>query len=396
MLQKVLHTFITSLLIAGTTFLTTSLLSGYFGAAGVGEVGVFLFVCSLIAVLSAVFGSSTIVYVLPKYKFNTVFTVSFIWALLSSLLFTSIAFLFHYDQQHTNWLIGISIIQSIFVNNLSFLLALNKIKAYNLFRLAQPVLLIALFETCHLTNQHISIDFYLMLIMISYVVPTIISLTYLSPNFRNNRFNFADFKKVVVTFFSFGGVGQLTNLFQQLNYRVSYFILALFWTKSDIGAMVLALTFVDGIWLFKNSISLLKYVQTSINEKTTYSNSGLIKISFIVTLGLLVTALLIPNPIYVYFFGRDFSSLKTLLMLMSPGILCMTATSVFANYFAGLGKVKFNLASAFTGFVVSVPFSYLLIKNYGIFGAAIANNIPLITGSFVTFYLRKRLKTVID
>lgn len=384
MFKKAFYTFGTSLIIAMSNFLIIMLLTKSLGAVGMAEIGVFLFACMLIAVLNAVFGSTSIVYLYPRHNFNAIFIVTTLWAVFSTGLSIIVASVFKLYTNHLLWLFFIALLQSLYISYLSFVLAQNNIQRYNALRLLQPIfLLLAIASFC--LSVKLNYGFYFWSLGFSYLLPIVFLLFCLPKiNFSNLRKN--ELKCVVRSFFAFGGLSQLTNLFQLLNYRISYVFIGWFCTKADLGAMVLAMTFVDGIWLFKNNVSILKYVEASLEKSTSNSNIKMTRLSVVVTLFFLLGVLVVPNWAYGYFFGKDFFQLKEILILMSPGILVMAGSSVFANYFSGLGKVYINFIVAIAGFVTFLPAVYFLTCYYGLTGAAIANNVPLIIGSLIVFY----------
>jgi O-antigen/teichoic acid export membrane protein len=389
MLNKIAQTFTASVGIALFTFITTALAAKFLGASGVADIGIFLFKLSLIAILTAVFGSTAIVYILPKNTYRNIFVVTNLWAITAPFLAVTIFYLIDPQYPHLKWLLLVSIVQSIYINLLSVSLALKKIKQYNIVRLTQSFLLTALFLIFYSFTSQLYSEYYFIALFISLVLPLIYLLFNQFSLFSDND-DQIQIRAVVKSFFSFGGLSQLTNLLQSLNYRICYLFIALFCQKEDIGLMVLALTVVDGIWMLKNSVSLLNYVETA--NQNQQNLVKLMRISFFFTCVITIIVLLIPNQLYVLTFGKDFNRVKDLLLLMSPAILVMSATSIIANYFSGLGKVHINFFVTTVSLAVFLPAGYLLTKYKGLPGAAIANNIPLLLASVILFVVYSRYR----
>ncbi len=396
--KKITQTYTTSIFIALISFLSIAILSKYFGATGLADVGVFLFILSIILTLSAVFGSSAIVYVLPRQNIGAVYVVSSIWAVLASFGFMAMFYAVNPNYPYVKWLLIIAVIQSLFVNNLAIVLAKNKIKTYNIVRFFPPFLLFLVLAFTYFNHKTIAINFYFYSLTFSYILPLIYLSFRLLPQVGKCNFNLKVLINTTALFFNFGGFSQLTNAFQLLNYRISYYFLFLFCTKQEIGVMFLTLSMVDAVWLFKNSIAALKFLETATEngKNAIESNFKLTKLSLLATLLLCLLVLVLPNSLYVYLLGKDFYEVKKTFALMLPGVLIMATSAVIANYFSGLGRVKINLIAAIVGFLVFVPGVYFLTKNYGLYGAALANNIPLVLGSLVVFYYyylhQKKLK----
>jgi O-antigen/teichoic acid export membrane protein len=406
MLGKVLHVFTTSLIIAALTFLTTALLSRYFGAQGMGEIGFFLFSNSLVMVALATFGSSSIVYVAAKHTITEVFIVSTIATFAGALLICGLVYFVPWFDVNVIWLLVVAILQALYVNMLFLLMAINRPAMYDYARVSQPVLLLVIIMVVIITKGP-HVDYYYYALTSSYLIPSVCLFFYLKQYFHlRKKLKFKALKTVAGTFFKFGGLSQLTNGIQLLNYRVSLLFIGLFCSQKDLGVMVLALTFVDGIWIFKNSAGLIKYVDTSQKQSGEGQDHKkdiflLSALSFSITLIVALAVILMPDQLYHLIFGKDFQKFKTLIIYMLPGVLVVSLRSIIANYFAGIGKVTINLTVAFISLCTFLPSVYFLTQKYGIVGAAVANNVPNLLGSLVLFYFyftftkRRRAKATV-
>lgn len=381
--------------------LSSALISRTFGASGLAEIGLLMFYSSFVLIFAAVFGGSSIVYISSKHSVHSIFIVSTITAITASLFISPIILFLPQHIVSVGWLLVVSVFQAFYTNMLFFLLAKNYTSTYNYIRLLQPILLLVATVLMIFVDVK-NIDLYYYALTVSYLIPSIFILFILRLDIIfGKKLIKTDLTETALAFFRFGGISQLTNGIQLLNYRISLIIIAFFCSQKDVGIMVLALTFVDGIWMFKNSAGLIKYVDTSKSNGEDNVKGDILylsMLSLVVTIIVSVAFLLIPNQFYEFVFGKDFENLKQLLVYMLPGVLFISATSIIANYFSGLGKVLINLIVAIVGLLVFLPSVYLLTNKFGIKGAAMANNVPNVVGSLILLFVymlfakRKRSK----
>ncbi|MEO8935166.1 MAG: polysaccharide biosynthesis C-terminal domain-containing protein, partial [Xanthomarina sp.] len=113
------------------------------------------------------------------------------------------------------------------------------------------------------------------------------------------------------------------------------------------------------------------------------------------SLGLVMFVLvLIPGSFYVFLFGEDFVSLKSVIALLIPGTVFFGQSLITTHYFSGTGKHHINLVSNLIGMIFILSLSYLLIPNYSIVGAAAASNIGYICLFLVQFYFIRQIYKV--
>jgi O-antigen/teichoic acid export membrane protein len=74
------------------------------------------------------------------------------------------------------------------------------------------------------------------------------------------------------------------------------------------------------------------------------------------------------------------------MLCLSPGILCISFSTVISHYFSGLGKLKFIAGCNFAGFVCAVSLAFVLIDKYSLVGAAIAANVGYFVSSLGLFF----------
>ena len=74
------------------------------------------------------------------------------------------------------------------------------------------------------------------------------------------------------------------------------------------------------------------------------------------------------------------------MLWLSPGILCISFSTVISHYFSGLGKLKFIAGCNFMGFVFAIVLAPILMPKYNLTGAAIAANVGYFISSLGLFF----------
>ena len=99
------------------------------------------------------------------------------------------------------------------------------------------------------------------------------------------------------------------------------------------------------------------------------------KIAILLTFTALFLICLLPETFFEWLFSGEFAGIRTVILLMAPGIVFFSAHTVLANYFSGTGKPKYNLYASLIGLSVTFVSAFVLIPMLGIRGAAITTSL---------------------
>ena len=153
----------------------------------------------------------------------------------------------------------------------------------------------------------------------------------------------------------------------------------------------------EGVQVFGVSVSMVQFSKLSNlsdEEKIVKLTVKFLKITVVLTLVALVAIALLPVGFFTWLFSDAFGQVKLIILLMSPGLLFASAQLIFANYFMGTGKPKYNLYASLVGLAVTIPITLLLIPRMGIQGAAISFSCTYFAIIIYQWFVFKRLTTV--
>ena len=96
MLNKVLITFTTRILTAILSIVNVLIGTNYLGVAGYGTISLIILGISIYLMIQNLLTGASVVYFISKFKASAIFLISYAWAFISILLFTSIIFAFNH------------------------------------------------------------------------------------------------------------------------------------------------------------------------------------------------------------------------------------------------------------------------------------------------------------
>ncbi len=203
------------------------------------------------------------------------------------------------------------------------------------------------------------------------------------------RFHFsilkpAQFKLI----FAYAGVAFFSNLFQFLAYRMDYWFVNYFQNKDELGLYSLASRLNQVLWLLPMTIAAVIIPFT-----VTASEELMEKVKLIVRLQfnayLLIGALLaVASPFLIpLVFGNDFKGTVLPFMILLPGVIIFTITTILAAYFAGINRQDINLKISFFCFFTILIGDFLLVPKFGKEGAAAASCIGYALSGFASLYV---------
>jgi O-antigen/teichoic acid export membrane protein len=187
------------------------------------------------------------------------------------------------------------------------------------------------------------------------------------------------------SFSSFSFIVLITNIIQFIAFRADYWLISIYYDHVSVGVYAQASKFAQLLWIIPAVLAGL-LVPALKNEDQKLSNSkfiSLCRVSFyihiVLTLLLIVGALII----YSFFLPPIYSDGFLSLLIMIPGYLIFTITTMLAAYFSANRLLKINLIGSVLCCILMILLDLILIPSLSYKGAAIAN---LIAYSITTAY----------
>src|SRR3989344_2890860 len=378
MLNKIIQTIFSKGIISILNFLIVIITAKFTGAEGRGQMSLMYLNVILILMVNDLIGGSALVYLIPKLKASRLVVPSALMALLCALLLPFLLNLYlGYDFKDYLWFTVLSLTLNFSGVSNMFLNGLQQIKHNNIANIIQTLSLFA--SLCFLIfvkGQNNAQAYYLAL-LIGY-----------SSNFL---YSFIILRKLVFPIekspliqtikeiLNYGFIVQAGNAIQLLNYRLSFYFLDYFFPlkgKEYVGVFSTGSSVAEAVWVIMNGISMVQYATLSNNTDKSFAISYSIKLSkicLLLTIFAVVVLILLPNTLFIFLFGKDFSEMQEVIRIISPGIVLMGFTGIYSHYFSGTGLMKISAYASSFALVVTILSGIFLIPKYGLHGAAITS-----------------------
>jgi O-antigen/teichoic acid export membrane protein len=262
---------------------------------------------------------------------------------------------------------------------------------YNYLEIFKTLTLISAILVSFYIYRTINLEVVFYAYLISYIVPFVIGFYWLIPFFKAKKQE-TNLRLIVVDSLKYGFQIQLNNISQMINYRFSFFLIEKLKGKAELGVFSVALSLSEAIWIICKSIATFQYSKlVNTTDRTEQKRITLLSLhlSFYATLPLIVLLLLLPDSFFNLLFGKDFDSLKIILLALSLGILELSYFTIINHYFTGIGKNKINVIGSIIGNTVTIFACSFLIPILGSFGAGLATSLTYL---FMLIYLVLQFK----
>ncbi|MGC8865380.1 MAG: polysaccharide biosynthesis C-terminal domain-containing protein [Bacteroidales bacterium] len=376
MFKKILGTTAVKIVGAIASLIILSLNARVLGPAGLGTISLIVVGIAINQNISSLIGGSAVVYLTPRFDNFHIYTLSSAWGLISSALGTVLLALTRTvpEGQFMNVFLLSLLAAHININQM-ILLGHQRMQAFNLNSLLQSVVsALTLYGFFHIAGIR-SIEGFIYATYLAFGLTFISSFLLIFNNLIIRPFE--NIVPLVKEALKLGGSIQLAGLLQTLNYRFSYFLLKKYFGAAVLGRFDAGNKLSEGIWLIAKSMALVQYSRIS-NEtdqsKPALITLGLVKLSLIITLAGIIALWVIPSEFFELLLGKEFHDVKTVILVLAPGIMAIASGMIFSHYFSGTGRPHFNTLGSAIGLISLIILGYLLIPAYGLIGTGIATS----------------------
>jgi O-antigen/teichoic acid export membrane protein len=171
----------------------------------------------------------------------------------------------------------------------------------------------------------------------------------------------------------YGILGQGANIFQLVNYRLSYYLVDIFVGRASLGVFSAATQISEGLWILGKSIGTVQFARISNSSDREYARRislKLFKITVLITAIPLFIFMVLPKEFYTILLGPEFEQVRSLIRWLSIGTISLTASMLLSHYFSGTGRIGKNTLASGIGVVITLILGFSLVPIYGVAGAA--------------------------
>ncbi len=345
------------------------------GAEGLGAISLIVLAITIILLLNHLVGGSGLVYLVPRFGVYGLLVRSYGWAVFTALVaFSAQQLVPLVPTDLVIHVVALAFLQSLNSIHLNILVGRERIGLQNGILVVQAATQLVAFTILLRVGSTDLLD-YVWATYIAHGTTAIVS-GYFTLRERHNRSG--DPGSALQMLFRQGGLAQVANLMQLLNYRFAYYLIERYRDLATLGTFSVTTQLAEGTWLVPKSIGGVLYSKVSnLAEAERQRDVTLIlyKTAVIVGASFCAVLLLIPSAFYSWIFGPEIRGLHPILLWMVPGLLAMSGSQVLSHYLSGTGRVHHNTVGSALGLLVTVPLGFALIPGYGLIGAAITSSV---------------------
>lgn len=390
MLKSILNTFLSKGLIAALNLAILLVSSKLLGGEIIGQISLLIVNITIIQIINEIYSGYALVHYIPKLPINKLYSTGLIWTISCVLILNFIFWLLQIGNE--SLAIHCAILSfAIILNSFHYVILLGKerIRIYNLLLTLQPVILLSsILVHIFILNQK-TVFAYVYSLYPAYFIPLIFSTLAIIPILKTQ--NDDDNPINTLSILKTGFVNQLGNLAHTLSNRYNYYFIG---SNLLVGLYSNATSLIESVWIIGGSITpiLLSKVANS-KDETNYSVITLLfsKLSFLISLICVCILVIIPNEVFTFILGKDFSHIKTIMLYLSPGILFISFSVIISHYFSAKGIQKVQLIANLSGLLITLALSQYMISHYKLPGACVvATSAYFIQSLVVTSFFLKQ------
>lgn len=213
------------------------------------------------------------------------------------------------------------------------------------------------------------------------VISYIICRYYLPHLFGTHKLGKKQKSKILKEIFTYSWPIIFLNLISNIYYWMDSFLIGLFMTPTDVGFYNAATPLVGLMAIIPVMFEQLffplitRYFSQKKNYEIREITKQLGKWIFILTVPIFVITFLFPGTIINFFFGKEYLFAQDALRILSVGGFFSSFTFLFSDLIYIIGKSKTILTNIILTSIINLILNIILIKQYGINGAAFATTI---------------------
>lgn len=396
--KAIIGTFGSRIIVSVFNLLLLLVTTQFFGAEARGEISLFIVWITVIALAGQLFGGPVLVYVMhrrnPAHVIGIAYGFCFIVVVLMWYLFTSLDYRSYSFAQRVCWVGLVHVLSQV---NLNVVLGMRKFARFNAISVAQSlvhltILSVSVYASGTLTETEDCLILYVFGALLAYGTTLLMSMPTVLDYLRNQPSNPDHEPPIPISEWIKKGVFvQLSNICYLAVTRSSFFFVESVSGLAALGKFSTACSLAEQSLLLSSSIGTVIYSRISAGVKITIEQiNQLCRWASGSTFVALLVLALLPGEFYQVVIGRDFTYTGGLILLLVPGFLFQSVSTVLSHQFSGYGKFKIPLFSSLAAAFVAVVTGYTIIPLIGAEGGAIVQNIAYLTAFIVFFIAHKQ------
>jgi O-antigen/teichoic acid export membrane protein len=203
--------------------------------------------------------------------------------------------------------------------------------------------------------------------------------------------------KIINDLLVFGGKSYIQNVIFYLNSRVDLYMIGALVSSRQVAFYDIAILISELLLFLPNSVGFVimpKLVRES-NETRKDSNSGLLRIIFIITIFMATGLAIFGYWLIFLVYGMEYVPAYKILMYLIPGVVFSSLNGVTIPYFTSRNRQQVPINFGLLSLVLNVSLNLMFIPKYGAIGAAIVTSLTYSLFSLIVLVLYCRENKVL-
>lgn len=193
-------------------------------------------------------------------------------------------------------------------------------------------------------------------------------------NKNESSFGFPS-KKYYSNFLRYSLTALTANVIFFLVYRIDYLFVnnSPAATASDLGNYIQVSKLGQMLLIVPQIIASVVFPRTASGVDRRRLNSIIMILARLFSqlfLLLFIAVLFLGKIFFIKIFGETFNAMQLPMLILIPGIFCLSVLVLLSAYFSGKGKIKVNMQGAILALIVMVAGAWIFVPRYGIIAAA--------------------------
>jgi O-antigen/teichoic acid export membrane protein len=193
-------------------------------------------------------------------------------------------------------------------------------------------------------------------------------------NWNESNFGFFE-KKHLPAFLNYSLIAVIANVIFFLVYRIDYLFVnnSPAATSADLGNYIQVSKLGQMMLIVPQIIASVVFPKTASGAERQRLNSIIMTMARLFSqlfLLVFIGVLLFGRIFFIKIFGETFNKMQLPMLIIIPGIFCLSVLVLLSAYFSGKGKIKVNMQGAVLAFIVMVGGAWIFVPRYGIVAAA--------------------------
>ena len=183
-------------------------------------------------------------------------------------------------------------------------------------------------------------------------------------------------------------------LLTEIEYRLDIFILLYFLNATAVGIYSIGVTIAQIMWYASNSINSVLFphlTATSSGKDKNIFTAEIIKYNFLINSIILFLLAIFGHTLIQILYGSEYIKAYYIFLIISPGLLLDSIGRNVAAWLKSEGKPIILSWVSLGTLILNIGCNFLLIPEYGLYGAAYSSLISYIIRGVILFAIFKRI-----